>query len=45
VDYLEDGERLLLVSHYDFGQLASLQQTLAAALARHYGPDGCTLWP
>ena len=32
VDYLEAGERLLLVSHYDFGQLASLQQTLAAAL-------------
>ena len=39
VDYLEAGERLLLVSHYDFGQLASIQQTLAAALTRHYGPD------
>src|SRR3989339_792892 len=39
VDYLEAGERLLLVSHYDFGQLAGIQQTLAAALSRHYGPD------
>ena len=39
VDYLEAGERLVLVSHYDFGQLACIQQTLAAALARHYGPD------
>ena len=39
VDYLEAGERLLLVSHYDFGQLAAIQQTLAAALTRHYGPD------
>jgi len=39
LDALEAGERLLLVSHYDFGQLASIQQTLAAALSRHYGPD------
>jgi 7-cyano-7-deazaguanine synthase in queuosine biosynthesis len=39
VDYLEAGERLLLVSHYDFGQLASIQQGLAAALLRHYGPQ------
>ena len=39
IDYLEAGERLLLVSHYDFGQLANTQQTLAAALSRHYGPD------
>ena len=39
LDYLEAGERLLLVSHYDFGQLAAIQQTLAAALTRHYGPD------
>jgi 7-cyano-7-deazaguanine synthase in queuosine biosynthesis len=36
---LEAGERLLLVSHYDFGQLAAIQQTLAAALLSHYGPD------
>ena len=39
LDRLEAGERLLLVSHYDFGQLAAIQQTLAAALLRHYGPD------
>jgi hypothetical protein len=39
LDYLEAGQRLLLVSHYDFGQLAGIQQTLAAALTRHYGPD------
>src|SRR5208337_3998352 len=36
---LEAGMRLVLVSHYDFGQLASIQQGLAAALKRHYGPD------
>ena len=39
LDCLEAGQRLLLVSHYDFGQLAAIQQTLAAALIRHYGPD------
>ena len=39
LDRLEAGERLLLVSHYDFGQLAGTQQTLAAALLGHYGPD------
>jgi 7-cyano-7-deazaguanine synthase in queuosine biosynthesis len=39
LDRLEAGQRLLLVSHYDFGQLAAIQQTLAAALLRHYGPD------
>jgi 7-cyano-7-deazaguanine synthase in queuosine biosynthesis len=39
VDFLEAGQRLLLVSHYDFGQLASIQQTLAAALLAHYGSD------
>ena len=38
VDYLEAGERLLLVSHYDFGQLASIQQTLAAALTSPLRP-------
>ena len=37
LDRLEAGQRLLLVSHYDFGQLAAIQQTLAAALLRHYG--------
>jgi 7-cyano-7-deazaguanine synthase in queuosine biosynthesis len=39
IDGLEAGERLLLVSHYDFGQLASTQQALALALKRRYGPD------
>lgn len=39
VDFLEAGQRLLLVSHYDFGQLASIQQALAAALMGHYGSD------
>lgn len=38
VDQLEAGQRLLLVSHHDFGQLASVQQALAAALTGHYGP-------
>lgn len=38
IDRLEAGQRLVLVSHYDFGQLAATQQTLAAALAGHYGP-------
>jgi 7-cyano-7-deazaguanine synthase in queuosine biosynthesis len=37
VDWLEAGKRLLLVSHYDFGQLAARQQNLAAALMGHYG--------
>jgi 7-cyano-7-deazaguanine synthase in queuosine biosynthesis len=39
LDFLEAGQRLLLVSHYDFGQLASIQQNLAAALIGHYGSD------
>jgi 7-cyano-7-deazaguanine synthase in queuosine biosynthesis len=39
LDFLEAGQRLLLVSHYDFGQLAAIQQILAAALLRHYGPE------
>ncbi len=39
IDFLEAGQRLLLVSHYDFGQLASIQQNLAAALIGHYGSD------
>jgi hypothetical protein len=30
---------VVLVSHYDFGQLASTQQRLAAGLQEHYGPD------
>jgi hypothetical protein len=39
IDRLAAGVRLLLVSHYDYGQLAATQQALAAALARHYGPE------
>jgi 7-cyano-7-deazaguanine synthase in queuosine biosynthesis len=39
LDFLEAGQRLLLVSHYDFGQLASIQQNLAAALIGHYGSE------
>lgn len=39
IDLLEMGQQVLLVSHYDFGQLASIQQALAGALAGHYGPE------
>ena len=39
IDFLEAGRRLVLVSHYDFGQLAAVQQQLAAALTGHYGPE------
>jgi len=39
IDRLEAGNRLLLVSHYDYGQLAATQQTLAEGLFRHYGRD------
>jgi 7-cyano-7-deazaguanine synthase in queuosine biosynthesis len=39
IDLLERGQCLLLVSHYDFGQLAAWQQTLVAALVGHYGPE------
>ncbi len=39
VDLLAQGKRLLLVSHYDYGQLARVQQGLAAALAAHFGAD------
>jgi 7-cyano-7-deazaguanine synthase in queuosine biosynthesis len=39
IDALEAGQRLMLVSHYDFGQLAAVQQRLAAVLAGHYGPE------
>jgi 7-cyano-7-deazaguanine synthase in queuosine biosynthesis len=39
IDQLEDGNRLLLVSHHDYGQLAGVQQALAGALAAHYGPE------
>ncbi len=41
VDLLAAGRRVVLVSHYDFGQLAQVQQTLAAAGRGHFGPDRC----
>lgn len=41
VDLLDAGRRLVLVSHYDFGQLAQVQQTLAASLSVHFGEDRC----
>jgi 7-cyano-7-deazaguanine synthase in queuosine biosynthesis len=41
VDFLADNRRLLLVSHYDYGQLARVQQALAAALSDHFGPGRC----
>lgn len=39
IDLLEEGRRLILVSHYDYGQLAATQQSLAAALTECYGPE------
>src|SRR4030042_3409615 len=39
LDRLEAGRRLILVSHYDFGQLAAVQQGLAGALLHFYGPE------
>ncbi len=39
IDLLEAGHRLILVSHYDYGQLAATQQTLADELTRHYGSE------
>ncbi|MDD3579654.1 MAG: hypothetical protein PHW74_01390 [Desulfobacca sp.] len=39
LDFLEAGYRLILVSHYDFGQLAGYQKNLAAALTQHYGAE------
>ncbi|MFZ2089247.1 MAG: Qat anti-phage system QueC-like protein QatC, partial [Desulfobaccales bacterium] len=38
IDLLEEGHRLVLVSHSDYGQLASSQQALAQVLMEHYGP-------
>lgn len=44
IDLLEAGHRCLLVSHYDYGQLAGCQKTLAQALANFYGPDRVRRW-
>lgn len=37
IDLLAAGRRLLLVSHYDYGQLAQVQHRLAGALAAYFG--------
>ncbi|MCL6622686.1 MAG: 7-cyano-7-deazaguanine synthase [Syntrophobacterales bacterium] len=39
IDLLSAGRRIWLVSHYDYGQLAQVQQVLAAALTAHFGAD------
>jgi 7-cyano-7-deazaguanine synthase in queuosine biosynthesis len=39
IDRLAAGDRLLLVSHHDYGQLAAVQQSLATALITRYGPE------
>jgi 7-cyano-7-deazaguanine synthase in queuosine biosynthesis len=39
IDLLEQGHRLILASHYDYGQLAATQQSLAVGLKEHYGSD------
>ncbi len=44
LDLLESGQRVLLVSHYDFGQLAGCQNYLTAALTQAYGPDRLRRW-
>ncbi|MBM4289961.1 MAG: hypothetical protein FJ135_17775 [Deltaproteobacteria bacterium] len=44
IDLLEAGRRVLLVSHYDFGQLASSQNMLTEGLSRHYGPAQVRRW-
>jgi hypothetical protein len=41
---LEAGHRVLLVSHYDFGQLAGSQNLLTEQLIRRYGPDKVRRW-
>ena len=44
IDLLEAGHRVLLVSHYDFGQLAGSQNLLTEGLTRHYGPELVRRW-
>ncbi len=44
LDLLEAGHKVLLVSHYDFGQLAASQKLLTAGLTRYYGPDRVRRW-
>jgi hypothetical protein len=44
IDLLEAGHRVLLVSHYDFGQLAGSQNLLTEGLTQHYGPELVRRW-
>ncbi len=44
IDLLAAGQRVLLVSHYDFGQLASCQNYLTEELTRHYGSERLRRW-
>jgi hypothetical protein len=44
IDLLEAGKRILLVSHYDFGQLAGAQNLLTDRLISHYGPEKVRRW-
>ncbi len=44
IDLLEAGHRCLLVSHYDYGQLAGSQKVLAQALQNFYGPERVWRW-
>ena len=41
---MEAGKRLLLVSHYDFGQLAGAQNLLTDRLINHYGQGKVRRW-
>ncbi len=44
IDLLEANHQVLLVSHYDFGQLAAAQNLLTDKLTRHYGPERLRRW-
>lgn len=44
IDLLESGRRVLLVSHYDFGQLAGCQNYLTDALSQVYSRDRVQRW-
>jgi len=44
IDLLEAGRRVLLVSHYDYGQLARVQIHLAEELQGAYGSDRLRRW-
>lgn len=44
IDLLAAGKKVLLVSHYDFGQLAGCQNLLLDELTRQYGPEQVRRW-